>query len=259
VAASSGNHGRALAWAARRAGVPATIVMPRDAYPSKIAACRELGARVVLAESRAAADDVCAELLAEGGVLIHPYDAERTVAGAGSVGLEIAEDWPEVDVVLIPTGGGGLAAGSSLALRRRLGAAVRIYSVEPAGAPGMARALEVGEPVLLDSIETEVQGLCPPRAGAVNVAICRETLDGVLLVEDEEVYPAQARLVHAGEVVEPAGAATLAALLSGKLPDELFELASGERAGGERLRVAAVVSGGNPDPAQLEALRSASA
>jgi len=121
VATSSGNHGRALAWAAERAGVPCTIFMPKDAYPNKIAACREHGAQVVLGADRPEAERLCAEAVARGKVLVHPYAAWRTLEGAGTVGLEIAEDWPEVEVVVIPVGGGGLLAGSSLALREKLG------------------------------------------------------------------------------------------------------------------------------------------
>ena len=108
VCASSGNHGKALAWAAQRAGVPATIVMPKNAYANKIQACRDHGATVVLAEDRIGADRECAARVAAGMVLVHPYDAERTIQGAGTVGLEIAEDWPTVEVVVVCVGGGGL-------------------------------------------------------------------------------------------------------------------------------------------------------
>jgi len=252
VATSSGNHGQALAWAARRAGVPATIVMPADAYPNKIEACRQLGAEVVLGEDRKEAEELCRERMAAGAVLIHPYDAERTVAGAGTVGREIAVDWPEVEVVVIPVGGGGLIAGSSLALRRSLGADLKIYGAEPVGAPSMSLGIEAGKSVLVPEIKTEVQGLCPLASGELNVAIAKETLDGVFLVEDEETFAAQKRLVAAGEVVEPAGAATTAAVFSNKLPEELLA----GRDAANPLRVAAIVSGGNPAPDQLAALQA---
>jgi threonine dehydratase len=252
IATSSGNHGRALAWAAQRAGVPATIVMPADAYPNKIAACRELGAEVLLGEDRKAAEDLCRERVEAGAVLIHPYDAERTVAGAGTVGGEIADDWPEVEVVVIPVGGGGLIAGSSIALRRALGSDVRIFGAEPAGAPSMTLGLEAGSPVLVPVITTEVQGLCPLASGALNVTICKETLDDVFLVEDEQVFAAQGRLVLAGEVVEPAGAAAPSVVFGGQLPAKLLE----GRDASSPLRVVAVVSGGNPAPDQIEALRN---
>ena len=252
VATSSGNHGQALAWAARRAGVPATIVMPADAYPNKIEACRQLGAEVVLGEDRKEAEELCRERMAAGAVLIHPYDAERTVAGAGTVGRQIAVDWPDVEVVVIPVGGGGLIAGSSLALRRSLGADLKIYGAEPVGAPSMSLGIEAGKSVLVPEIKTEVQGLCPLASGELNVAIAKETLDGVFLVEDEETFAAQKRLVAAGEVVEPAGAATTAAVFSNKLPEELLA----GRDAANPLRVAAIVSGGNPAPDQLAALQA---
>jgi threonine dehydratase len=252
VTCSSGNHGKALSWAAQQAGVAATIVMPKDAYPNKIAACRDLGAEVVLSEDRLDADRIAAELAAQGRVFIHPYDRPGTVEGAGTVGLELLEDWPEVEVVVVPVGGGGLISGTSLVLRRALGDAVTILGAEPSGAPSMALGLEAGEPVALPEITTQVQGLCPTNSGALNIAICAQTLDGMILVEDEEIFAAQAHLVRTGEVVEPAGAAAVAVVRSGKLPRHLLQ----GRGDDEPLRVAVVVSGGNPDPAQLEALRA---
>ena len=252
VACSSGNHGKALAWAARRAGVPATIVMPADAYANKIEACRELGAEVVLAPSRQEAEQAAVDLVQRGWTLIHPYDRPGTVEGAGTVGLEIADEWPEVEVVVFPVGGGGLLAGSSLALRRTLGAGVTILAAEPAGAPTMSLGLEAGHPVTVEEITTAVQGLCPLDAGALNVAICAQTVDGVILLEDEVVFAAQRRLVRGDEVVEPAGAAAFALVHSGRLPGELLA----GRAAGDPLRACVVVSGGNPDPAQLERARS---
>jgi len=250
VACSSGNHGKALAWAARRAGVAATIVMPQDAYPNKIEACRELGAEVVLAETREAAEALVAERADAGALQVHPYDSERTIAGAGTVGLEIAEEWPEVELVVIPVGGGGLCAGSSLALRRKLGKEVRIVAVEPAGAATLERALAAGRPEILHEITTDVQGLCPLACGELNHEILATTLDHNALLEDPLIFGAQKHLVQAGEVVEPAGAAATAFVLN-LLPEEWLA----GRDAGNPLRVCAIVSGGNPDPVQLAALR----
>ena len=252
VCPSSGNHGKALAWAARRAGVPATIVMPDDAYANKIEACREYGAEVVLIPSRAAAEDECRRREAAGATLIHPYEAERTIQGAGTVGLEIAEDWPDVEVVVIPVGGGGLLSGSALALRGALGARPRIVGAEPRGAPSMCLGLEKGAPVRLDEITTKVQGLCPPFSGGINIEICLETVDRVVVLDDEEIFAAQGRLVADGRAVEPAGAASSAVVLSGHLPEEWLA----GRDEQDPLRVVAVVSGGNADPAQLRAIRA---
>jgi threonine dehydratase len=251
VATSSGNHGKALAWAAARAGVPATIVMPSNAYPNKIAACREYGANVVLEETRERAEARCKGFVEEGLTLVHPYDSERTIEGAGTVGLEIAEEWPEVDVLIVPVGGGGLIAGCALAVRRALGERVRILGAEPSGAPTLTRGLAAGRPVVLEQITTSVQGLCPLNAGVHNVAIAAETVDGVVLLEDAEILAAQRVLVHGGEVVEPAGAAAAAVVFAAKLPPALLEGKSARAP----LRVAVVVSGGNPDPEQLARVR----
>jgi threonine dehydratase len=251
VACSSGNHAGALAWAAQRAGVSAVVVMPEDAYPNKIAACRERGAEVVLAPTREAAEERCAAFVAEGKVMVHPYDAARTVQGAGTVGLEIARDWAEVEVVIVPVGGGGLISGTSLALRSELGSAVTILGAEPAGSPSLTLALQARSPVILDEITTAVQGLCPLYSGQLNIDICRAAVDGVILVEDEAVFGAQGRLVTAGIGAEPAGAAAPALVLGGLLPAALLV----GRDGADPLRVAAVVSGGNADPDQIAALR----
>ena len=251
VAASSGNHGRALAWAARRAGVRATIVMPRDAYPNKIQACRELGAEVVLGDDWAHADELCRERAQAGAILIHPYDREGTIQGAGTVGREVLEDWPEVELLLVPVGGGGLLAGCALAARAGAVAGrggCRVVGVEPEGAATMSRALAAGAPVAVAPLTSAVQGLCPPAAGARNVAICAALVERVLTLDDETILAAQRRLVvEGGWVVEPAGAAAPAVVLSGRLPEDL--LAGRSRA--DPLRVAAIVSGGNPDPEQL--------
>jgi threonine dehydratase len=252
VCPSSGNHGKALAWAAHRAGVPATIVMPANAYPNKIQACRELGAEVVLAPTRELADVECARLVERGMTLVHPYDASRTIQGAGTVGLEIAEDWPEVDVVIVPVGGGGLITGTSLAIRQTLGDRVRVLGAEPRGAPSLSRGLQAGKPVVLEKIESQVQGLTPLYSGQINIDICRATLNGVVLFDDEVAFAAQRRLVALDEVVEPAGAAAAGLVWSGLLPEQVLEGRTARRP----LRVAVVVSGGNPDPAQLESVRA---
>lgn len=168
------------------------------------------------------------------------------------MGLEITDQDPTVEVVVAPVGGGGLITGVSLAVRQTRGDEVTVLGVEPEGAPSMSRGLASGGPVLLEEITTGVQGLCPLSSGAINVATCMETVNEVLLVSDEHIFAAQAALVRAGEVVEPAGAATTALVLSGGIPAALLEGRSAQ----DPLRVVAIVSGGNPDPAQLEAVRA---
>lgn len=251
VCTSSGNHGKALAWAAHKADIRATIVMPKNAYANKIAACREFGAEVVLCETRLACEAECDRRVKDGATLVHPYDAERTVLGAGTVGLEIVDAWPSVELVYVPVGGGGLVSGVSLALRHRLGRAVRVFGVEPKGAATLSRGLAAGSPVQVE-IQSCIQGLTPPYAGRVNIDVCRATLDGVLLLDDATVLAAQKRLVAFGETVEPAGAASSAAVFEGLVPREL--LAGRTRA--NPLRVVTIVSGGNPDPEQIAKVRA---
>lgn len=247
VTTSSGNHGRAVAWAARRAGVRATIVMPAHTYPNKIEACRAEGAEVLLLPTREEAERECARRVAAGAVLVHPYKQARTIEGAGTVGLELARQWPEVEVVLFPCGGGGLVAGSSLALVQELGERVQIIGVEPEGAPNLTQSLEAGEVTPLERITTRVQGLCPLDTGELNLALAERFLRGTVLLSDEEILAGQKVLVRSGLTVEPAGAAAFAAVLHEALPPELLA----GRSATKRLRVACVLSGGNPDPKQL--------
>lgn len=253
VATSSGNHAKALAWAARRAGVRCRVFMPRDAYPNKIQACRDEGAEVILCPTRQDAERACRQAVDEGAVLVHPYDALRTIEGAGTVGLELARQWPGVEVVVVPVGGGGLIAGTSMALARALGGRVKVVGVEPAGAPKMTLALARGAPVVLEAITTTIQGLCPLNVGALNLEAARRFVERVVTLDDAPILDAQRRLVREGGwTVEPAGAAAAAWVLSGGLPAEWLA----GRSAADPLRVAAVVSGGNPDPAQLAALRA---
>jgi threonine dehydratase len=251
VTTSSGNHGRAVAWAARRAGIRATIVMPQGTYPNKIEACRAEGAEVVLLPTRQEAEAECARRVVAGAVLVHPYKQARTIEGAGTVGLELARQWPEVEVVLFPAGGGGLVAGSALAIATELSERVQVIAVEPEGAPNLTEALEAGAVVTLEKITTSVQGLCPLDTGELNLALAERFLRGTILLSDEEIFAGQKVLVRSGLTVEPAGAAAFAAVLSGALPEELLE----GRTAANPLRVVAVLSGGNPDPAQLAGLR----
>lgn len=250
VTTSSGNHGRAVAWAARRAGVRATIVMPAHTYPNKIEACRAEGAEVLLFPTREEAEEACARRVEAGAVLVHPYKQARTIEGAGTVGLELAGQWPEVEVALFPAGGGGLVTGSALGLATVLGERVQVLAVEPEGAPNLTSALEAGAVVPLERITTAIQGLCPLDTGELNLALAERLLCGTLLLGDAEIYAGQRVLVRSGLTVEPAGAAAFAAVLAGALPAELLA----GRSAAKPLRVAAVISGGNPDPAQLAGL-----
>lgn len=258
VAASSGNHGALLAWAAERAGVAACICMPANSYASKIEAARSHGAEVVLAENRTEAEAECRRRVERRAVEIHPYNAERTLAGAGTAALEILEDWPEVELLIVPVGGGGLLAGSALALAAladRPGAprgGTRLLGVEPEGAPGMSKALAAGRSVTLERIASSIQGLTPPYAGELNREIAARYGARMCVLSDDAILAAQARIVgRTGWRLEPAGAAAAAAVFARALPEDLVH-----RPGGP-LRVAAILSGGNPDPAQFEAVLAA--
>jgi threonine dehydratase len=238
VAASSGNHAQALSLAARLHGTTATILMPRDAPPSKRAATAGYGAEVIefdrYAEDREA---LVAELARERGLtIVHPYDDPNVIAGQGTAGLELAQDVPDLDAVVVPVGGGGLIAGCATALEP-----TRIVGVEPAASDDVARSLQAGERVRVAVGRTIADGQQLPTPGALTWPIIQAYVDDVVTVTDEEIVAAMRFLLERMKVVvEPSGATGLAALLSGKV-----------RAGG---RVGVVLSGGNVDPARLASL-----
>ncbi|MFC0526872.1 threonine ammonia-lyase [Phytohabitans kaempferiae] len=237
---SSGNHGQALAYAARRAGAPCVVVIPDVAPAVKIEQVRALGAEVVLVPPPERLD-VAQERAAEDGlVLIPPYDHRDVIAGQGTVGLEIAEDLPDVDVVLVPVGGGGLASGVSTAITALLPHA-KVVGVEPELAADARESLAKGE---LVAWPTELNYRTAADGVRVNLseltfAHLRERLDRIVTVSEDEIRAAMARIVREGRlVVEPTGAITAAArLFHGD------ELPPG--------RTVAVVSGGNVDPQLL--------
>ena len=167
--------------------------------------------------------------------MVPPFDHRHIIAGQGTVGLEIAKAWADVDVVLAPIGGGGLASGVAAAVKRLLPSA-KVIGVEPEGAASMRRALDNGSPILLEEIDTIADGLAPVIAGALTFEHARDLMDDVVTVSDDDIRKATAMLVHRHKLlVEYSGAATTAALLSGRVK-------------AEGRRIAAVVSGGNLDP-----------
>ncbi len=237
---SSGNHGQAVALAAQLYGIRAVVVMPTTAPQIKRDGAERLGAEVVLEGTTSLERGARAESIAEerGLVMIPPFDDPRIIAGAGTVGLEIAEDWDAFGSVLVPIGGGGLCSGTAAALRR-LRPDVQILGVEPTGAASMKAALESGEPVTLDRSESVADGLMPVRTGNLTFKHVRELVDDVVLVDDQAIRDAASLLFKQLRlVVEFSGAATVAALRSGLVETE------GRGA-------VAVVSGGNVDPAVL--------
>lgn len=240
---SSGNHAQAVALAGKLRDIRVVVVMPTDAPKIKRDGAERLGAELVFEGTTSVERKGRAEKIAEadGLVIVPPFDHRHIIAGQGTVGLEIARDWPDVDLVLAPIGGGGLASGVAAAVKRILPKA-RVIGVEPEGAASMRKALDHDTPTLLDEVDTIADGLKPVIAGELTFEHARELIDDVVTVDDEAIREATSLLVHRQKlVVEYSGAATTAALLSGAVQPE----------GG---RVAAVISGGNLDPGLLSEL-----
>lgn len=237
VTISAGNHAQAVAWAAREIGVEATVVMPHGASPIKITASEGYGARVIVHGSANEAFARAHALAEEEGLtFVHPFDDPRVIAGHASVGLEILEQCPEVATIVVPVGGGGLISGVAVAC---LDSSVTIIGVEPTGADAMCRSLEAGRPLHLDAVSSIADGLAAPMAGALNFEIVRERVHDVVRVSDEEIADAMGVILNRTKmVVEPAAAAGVAALLSGRI----------SRANGP---IVALLSGGNVDIARI--------
>jgi threonine dehydratase len=240
---SSGNHAQAVALAGKLRDLRVVVVMPTTAPKVKRDGAQRLGAEVVFEGTTSVERKARAEAISEqeGLVIVPPFDHRHIIAGQGTVGLEIAKEWPDVDLVLVPIGGGGLASGVAAAVKRMQPRA-RVVGVEPEGAASMRRALDNGSPQLLDHIDTIADGLAPVIAGELTFEHARDLLDDVVTVTDDSIRRATALLVGRHKlVVEYSGAATTAALLSGRV-----------RAEGSR--VAAIISGGNLDPTLLAEL-----
>jgi threonine dehydratase len=234
ITISAGNHAAALAWGAAAEGIPCTVVMPAAADRAKVDASAAYGAEVVLHGDTHQAFEECLRLRDERGLtFVHPFDDPLIIAGAGTVGLEIVSDAPDVDVVVVPVGGGGLLSGVAAAVGA-LSPRARVYGVEPEGAPGLRRALDAGEVVRLDRVDTVAGGLAPPFAGALTLEHAQALVHDVVPVSDDEILEALRFLAERARlVVEPSGAAAVAALLQRRVPLEAGETA------------VAVVSGGN--------------
>ncbi|WP_236615153.1 threonine ammonia-lyase [Mycobacteroides abscessus] len=242
VAASAGNHAQGVAWAATTLGIPSTVFMPVGAALPKIVATRAYGATVHLTGSTI--DDAllaATEFAAEtGAVLIHPFDHRDVVAGQATVGLEILEQLPEVGTIVVPAGGGGLVAGVA-AVVKAARPAVRIVAVQAAGAGAWPVSLKAGHPVALESMDTMADGIAVGKPGAVPFEHVAALVDDVVTVSEEALSRGLLLcLERAKLVVEPAGAAAVAALLT--LSAEELGLTG---------PVCAVLSGGNIDPLLL--------
>jgi threonine dehydratase len=239
VTMSAGNAAQAIAYAGRAQGVRVTVVMPETAPATKIDATRGYGAEIRFAPDMTRLLPMVQELQAQGLHFMHPFDDDDVIAGHASLGLEILEDLPEVDLVVVPVGGGGLISGIALAVKA-LRPAARIVGVEPAGANAVRAALDAGHVVRLGSVTTVADGLAAPFAGERNLEIIRRDVDDIVVVSDDVILDGLRFLVARARIVpEAAGAAAVGALLAGAIA-----VRPGER-------VVAVVSGGNVDAGRL--------
>lgn len=221
IAASAGNHALGLAYHAKLLAIPATVVMPRFAPLTKVVNCRRLGARVLIhgtniGEARAEADRLVA---AEGLTYINGFDDPAIIAGQGTLGLEILAQTPDVEAVVVPIGGAGLAAGVALAVKS-LRPEVQVIGVEPERAGSFTAALQAGQPVEVALQPTLADGLAVPKVGSNAFALARRVIDRTVLVKEQDIALAIVRLMELEKaVVEGAGAVPLAACLSGLLPE----------------------------------------
>jgi threonine dehydratase len=243
VTVSAGNHAAAVAWGAKVAGCTAVVVMPSDAPQSKIDAVRGYGAEIVLHDDRATLfDKLEEERVARALTFVHPFDCPVVLAGAGTTGLEIAEELPDVEVAIVPVGGGGLMGGVASALKQLL-PGVRVVAVELAGGPGLAPALVAGKPIHVKRPATLADGMTPPFVGALPLAIAQEAIDDLVTVTEEQIVHAMKLLMTRAKLyVEASGAAATAALLAGKVRVDVGK------------KVVALVSGGNVDLSRVAAV-----
>lgn len=240
---SAGNHGRGVAEAGRRLGVPVMVVMPEDATAVKVEGVRQAGGYALLdgrtlEERRAKAEALAVQ---ERLAIVPPFDDLHVVLGQSTIGAELAEQLPDVDAVLVPVGGGGLIAGVALALKARR-PSVKIVGVEPVGKPAAFLSCKENRLVQLDDVATVAESLRSPYIGRLNWEIIRRLVDEIVLVKDESLLEATRSIASDYKlVVEPAGVAGIAALLEGWRPVP------------DARRVVVVLSGGNVDLTQLAA------
>jgi threonine dehydratase len=240
VAFSSGNHAQGVALAAKLLDAPAVICMPNDAPAVKVAATRGYGAEVIFYDRIKDDREAFARRVAieRGMTLVPPYDHPHIMAGAGTAALELLEAVPDLDAIIVPIGGGGLIGGTAIAAHG-VCPAVRVFGVEPADGDDTLRSLRAGERVRIPPPRTVADGLRITMPGALTFPIVQRHVADVVLVSDEEILEAvRFALLRLKLVVEPSGAAPLAALLAGRLPANIR-------------RVGAILSGGNIDPPLL--------
>ena len=244
VCSSAGNHAQGVALAAKIHGIRAVVCMATNATPAKIAATKAYGAEVVLHGTIwDEANEKAKELVRDQGLTyVHPFDDEQLIAGQGTLGLEIVQDWPDVDAVIVPIGGGGLIAGVSMAVKSH-NPNIRVIGVESSDGPAMQRSVEAGELQTIDC-QTIIDGLRVRRAGVLNFSVVQRFVDEIVALPDREIFDAMIWVMERCKlVVEGAAAAPVGALLQ-----NLVKLPPGSK-------VAVVLSGGNLNLDQLRGLK----
>lgn len=238
TAVSAGNHAVAVAFAAATVGISAKVVMFKGANPMRVQLCRSFGAEVVFAEDAHAGFELAGRLAEqEGRTFIHPFEGRTTALGTATVGLELCEQIPGLDAVIVPIGGGGLCAGIASAVKL-LSPRCEVFGVEPEGADSMHRSFAAGEPRSIDRVATIADSLGAPYALPISFEFCRRHVDDLVLISDAQMRSAMRFLLRNGKLaVEPAGAAATAALL-GPLKQRL-----------RGKRVGLIVCGSNVDSA----------
>jgi threonine dehydratase len=236
VAYSSGNHAQAVAYASRAAGIAATIVMPSDAPRTKIHNTRDMGAEVITYDRLKESREEIGRRIAEerGATLIPPFDHEWIIAGQGTLALELMEEAPDLDALLVCLGGGGMLSGCAL-IAKEINPAIRIFGVEPELGNDYFLSLQAGRPVRVDASATVADGLRTPQPGEITFPIIQHLVEDVLLVSEEEILAAMRfALTRLKIVAEPSGVVCIAAAMAGKAPGGIE-------------KVGLVVSGGNVD------------
>ena len=245
ICSSAGNHSQGVAIAARQYGVQAVVCMAENATPSKIAATEGYGAQVVLhGNIWDEANERALELVEERGLTyVHPFDDPRLIAGQGTVGLEIMDDFPGADIIVVPIGGGGLISGVSMAVKS-INPDIRVTGVESSGPPAMKLSVEAGHRITLDEVHCVIDGLTVKRVGENTRSVVSRFVDDIVTLPDEQIFEAVLWLMARAKLVaEGAAAAPVAALLH-----DLIDAPPGSK-------VVAVLSGGNLDVEQLRGMR----
>jgi len=220
IAASGGNHALAVSWAAKAAGVQATICMPEFVDPIRIDGCRAMGAELILTSDMASAFAAMEEGAESGKTLMHPFDGEHMTLGSATCGMEYVQDWPEGEVYVLPVGGSGLIGGMACAIKQ-MNPKAEVIGVEPVGADSLTRSLVKGAPVVLDRIDTIADSLGAPKNLPYSFSVAQAYVDRMVHVTDDQMRDGMRRIQRNLQLLaEPACAASLAAIC-GPLKDEL--------------------------------------